>query len=184
LPVVKLIVAPGLSLRSGGVFYSKSHTALLMQALPGHKVFSIIASGNDTRINMTVNSQKPRILIVDDNFAIRDLIKSFYEEYDLELIEAVNGKDAVEMARACTPDLILLDLQMPVLNGYEAATILKNDEAVKDIPILVVTGQEHGEVAERINGMYDGYVSKPFKKADLIRATIECLPGSLPGIIN
>ena len=125
---------------------------------------------------MTANFKKPRILIVDDNFVIRDLIKSFYEEYDFELIEAVNGQEAVEMARACTPDLILLDIQMPVLNGYEAAAILKNDEAVKDIPILVITGQEREEVEERINGMYDGYVSKPFKKADLIKATMQCLP--------
>lgn len=126
---------------------------------------------------MTVNFKKPRILIVDDNFIIRDLIKSFYEEYDFELFEAVNGQDAVTMARACTPDLILLDIHMPVLNGYEAAALLKNDEAVKDIPILIVTGQERDEVAERIDGMYDGFVRKPFKQDDLIKATIQCLPG-------
>ena len=126
---------------------------------------------------MTINFEKPRILIVDDNFIIRDLIKSFYEEYDFELIEAVNGQEAVDLARACKPDLILLDIQMPFLNGYEAAAILKNDEAVKDIPILIITGQERGEVAEQINGMYDGYVRKPFKQDDLIKATKQCLPG-------
>jgi two-component system sensor histidine kinase EvgS len=126
---------------------------------------------------MTINFEKPRILIVDDNFVIRDLIKAFYEEYDFELFEAVNGQDAIMMAHAYTPDLILLDIHMPVLNGYEAAAILKNDEAVKDIPILIVTGQELGEVAERIEGMYDGFVRKPFKQDDLIKATIQCLPG-------
>jgi CheY-like chemotaxis protein len=125
---------------------------------------------------MALIFEKPCILIVDDNFAIRDLIKLFYEEYDLELIEAVNGKDAVAVARAYRPDLILLDIQMPVLNGYEAAAILKNDEAVKDIPILIITGQEQGEVAERINGMYDGYLSKPFNQAELMKATMQCLP--------
>ena len=128
---------------------------------------------------MTEHFKKPRILIVVDNFVIRDLIKSFYEEYEFELIEAVNGQEAVAMARACTPDLILLDIQMPVLNGYEVAAILKNDEAFKAIPILVITSQERGDVAEQINGLYDGYVSKPFKKADLIRATIQCLPGKI-----
>jgi two-component system, NarL family, sensor histidine kinase EvgS len=126
---------------------------------------------------MAIKSEKPRILIVDDNFVIRDLIKEFYEGYDFDLIEAANGQEAVEMARACTPDLILLDIQMPVMNGYEAAAILKNDEAVKDIPIFVITGQEPGEVEERINGMYDGYVRKPFKQDDIIKATIQCLPG-------
>ncbi len=128
---------------------------------------------------MTVNCEKPCILIVDDNFVIRDLIKSFYEEYDFALIEAVNGQDAVTMARACTPDLILLDIQMPVLNGFEAAAILKKDGAVKDIPILIITGQERWEVEERIDGMYDGYVRKPFKQDDLIQATIQCLPGRM-----
>ena len=128
---------------------------------------------------MTEHFKKPRILIVVDNFVIRDLIKSFYEEYEFELIEAVNGQEAVAMARACTPDLILLDIQMPVLNGYEVAAILKNDEAFKAIPILVITSQERGDVAEQINGLYDGYVSKPFKKADLIQATIQCLPGKI-----
>jgi two-component system sensor histidine kinase EvgS len=125
---------------------------------------------------MALIFEKPCILIVDDNFAIRDLIKLFYEEYDLELIEAVNGKDAVAVARAYTPGLILLDIQMPVLNGYGAAAILKNDETVKDIPILIITGQEQGEVAERINGMYDGYLSKPFNQAELMKATMQCLP--------
>jgi len=73
---------------------------------------------------MTVHLKKPRILIVDDNCVIRNVIKSFFNEYDVELIMAVNGQEAVEMARACTPDLIMLDIQMPVLNGYEAAALL------------------------------------------------------------
>ena len=128
---------------------------------------------------MTVHLKKPRILIVDDNCVIRNVIKSFFNEYDVELIMAVNGQEAVEMARACTPDLIMLDIQMPVLNGYEAAALLKNDESVKAIPILVITGQEYGQIAERLNGMYDGFVSKPFKKAALINATIHYLPGTI-----
>jgi two-component system, NarL family, sensor histidine kinase EvgS len=125
---------------------------------------------------MTLRFKKPRILIVDDSIVIRDLIKSFYDVYGFDLIEAVNGQEAVERARACIPDLILLDIHMPVMNGYKAAAILKNDEAVKHIPILVITGQEQGEVLEQIRGMYDGYMSKPFYKADLIEATMQYLP--------
>jgi len=130
-------------------------------------------------LTMNINFKKPRILIVDDNFVIRDLIKSFYEDYNFELIEAVNGQEAVEMARTCIFDLILLDIQMPVLSGYEAAVILKNDEAVKNIPIVVITGQERDEVEERIKGMYDGYVNKPFKKSHLIKATMKYLQNIL-----
>ena len=128
---------------------------------------------------MVGNFKKPRILIADDNFIIRDLIRSFYEAYNFELIEAVNGQEAVDMALACKFDLILLDIQMPVLNGYEVAAILKNDKDVKDIPIVVITCKERGEVENRINGMYNGYVNKPFKKAHLMKATMNYLQRSI-----
>ncbi|MBN2105937.1 MAG: response regulator [Deltaproteobacteria bacterium] len=128
---------------------------------------------------MAGNFIKPRILIADDNFVIRDLIKSFYEDYNFELIEAVNGQEAVEMVRTCIFDLILLDIQMPLLNGYEVAAILKNDKDVKDIPIVVITSHEHGEVEDRINGLYEGYVNKPFKKSHLMKATMKYLQRSI-----
>ncbi len=127
------------------------------------------------RLNMDVHFKKPRILIVDDSRHIRDVIRSFYDEYGFDVLEAVNGREAVEMARTHAPDLILLDIQMPVMNGYEAAVILKNDKALKDIPLLVLTGQAFCEVTERISGMYDGYLSKPFNQEDLIKETMQCL---------
>jgi CheY-like chemotaxis protein len=114
---------------------------------------------------MTIGLEKTRILIVDDSIVIRDLIRLFYYEFDVELIEAVSGTQAVEVACSCTHDLIPLDAQMPVMAGCEVAAILKNDEAVKNVPILVITGQWRGKVAALIRGMYDGYLSKPFKKA-------------------
>lgn len=113
---------------------------------------------------MNADFQKARILIADDNSVVRNLIKTFYHGYGFKLAEAINGQQAVEMARACMPDLILMDIQMPVLNGYEAASILKHDKAVKAIPILVITSLEGGEVASRLKDAYDGYVKKPFKK--------------------
>jgi len=128
---------------------------------------------------MTANSEKPRILIADDTRKTRDLIRLFYDEYDFDLFEAVNGREAVEMARKCSPDLILLDLQMPVMNGCEAAVILKNDKSVKDIPLLFMTGQAFAEETEWLSGMSDGYLSKPFQQADLIHATMQCLPDLL-----
>ncbi len=128
---------------------------------------------------MTVDCEKQRILIVDDASVIRDLIKSFYDGYGFELIEAANGLEAVAIASACIPDLILLDIEMPGMNGYEVAATLKNDKAVKDIPILVITGLEPKAVIERMSGMYEGFLSKPFQKSDLIKATLQCLPGIL-----
>lgn len=120
-----------------------------------------------------------RILIVDDVTFIRDLIKSFYDGYDFELLEAANGQEAVAMARASPPDLILLDIQMPVMNGREAAAILKSDAGLKSVPILVVTGLERQEAAQQMSGLCDGFLAKPFKKADLISATLQHMPGMM-----
>lgn len=128
---------------------------------------------------MTENFENICILISDDDKSMRDIIKFLYAAYDFKLIEAVNGQEAVEMARTYKPHLILLDLEMPVLNGFEAAAILKNDEAVKDIPIIIITGQNHAVVSKRINGLYAEFLSKPINKADLIRATIQCLPTAI-----
>ncbi len=126
---------------------------------------------------MIEGAAKPRILVVDDLKLIRDLIRSFYEEYDVRLFEAVDGQEAVDLARACRPDLILLDMQMPKMNGYEAAAVLKQDEAVKKIPILVITGTDVAVADGQMGGLCEGYVSKPFQKDELIAATMPYLLG-------
>jgi CheY-like chemotaxis protein len=120
-------------------------------------------------------NDKPRILIVDDEAFMRDLIKSFYSNYDFELIEAANGQEALEAARAYSLDLILLDILMPVMNGYEAAALLKADESLKAIPLIIITGQERMVVDEHIKDMYDAFLIKPFEKIGLIKATMDFL---------
>jgi two-component system, OmpR family, response regulator MprA len=128
---------------------------------------------------MPSSSKKPRILIVDDDPIIRYLLKRFYACYDFELFEAVNGQQAIEMAPIYKPDLILLDIQMPVCNGYTTVAILRTHEATKDVPILLITGQEFEEVKDKTRGMYDAYLSKPFFKDDLIQATLRFLPDAV-----
>jgi CheY-like chemotaxis protein len=128
---------------------------------------------------MTVNFEKPRILIVDDDTTIRNLLKRFYACYDFELIEAVNGLQAIEIAPTCKPDLILLDIQMPECNGYTTVAILRNHEATMDVPIILITGQEIEEVKNKARGMYDEYLKKPFRKEDLIQATLRYLPDAV-----
>jgi CheY-like chemotaxis protein len=125
---------------------------------------------------MPVNFKKPRILIVDDDPINRNLIKSFYACYDFELFETVNGQKAIEMAPIYKPDLILLAIQMPVFNGYTTIAILRNHEATNDVPIILITGKELEEVKDKASGMYDEYLSKPFLKDDLIKATLRFLP--------
>lgn len=125
---------------------------------------------------MPVHLKKPRILIVDDDTTIRNLLKKFYACYDFELFEAVNGQQAIEMAPTYKPDLILLDIQMPECNGYTTIAILRNHAATRDVPILLITGQEFEEVKAKASGLYDEYLSKPFRKEDVIQATLRFLP--------
>jgi CheY-like chemotaxis protein len=80
------------------------------------------------------------------------------------------------MAPTCKPDLILLDIQMPECNGYTTVAILRNHVATKYVPILLITGQEFEQVKEKARGMYEAYISKPFRKDDVIQATLRYLP--------
>jgi CheY-like chemotaxis protein len=130
-------------------------------------------------ITLPVNSKKPRILIVDDDTTIRNLLKMFYASYDFEFFEAVNGQQAVDMAPTCKPDLILLDIQMPECNGYTTIAILRNHEATRDVPIILITGQDSKEVENKAGGLYDDYLHKPFRKDDIIQATLRFLPGAV-----
>ena len=83
--------------------------------------------------------QKPKILIVDDDPLNRKLLCSLLAVGAYETIIAMEGKTAVEKARSEHPDLILMDIMMPVMDGYEATAILKKDPDTKDIPIIMIT---------------------------------------------
>ena len=126
---------------------------------------------------MLVNLKKARIMIVDEDPAIRNLLKRFYASYDFDLFEAIHGQQAIEMAPVYRPDLILLDIQMLVLNGYTTIAILRTHEVTSDVPIILITGQE--EAKSKARGLYDEYLSKPFCKNDLIQATLKFLPGAV-----
>jgi len=97
-----------------------------------------------------------------------------------ELIEAVNGEDGVKQAQSERPDLILMDIQMPVLDGYEATRQIKADPSLKATPIIAVTSYAlSGDQAKARNAGCDGYVSKPFSPRDLLAKVREYLPNTV-----
>ncbi len=116
------------------------------------------------------------ILIVDDVAYNREILKAYLEPCDVRLLFAENGKEAVEQARVHCPDLILLDMKMPVMNGYEAARILKNDDASKTIPIIAVTASALTQDEEMISRLCDGYLRKPVSQNETIHVLMETLP--------
>jgi len=83
-------------------------------------------------------------------------------------IEAEDGRRAVDMARDHHPDLILMDMKMPVMGGREATEILRVGDDTKDIPIIAVTASAMKDAEEEISALCDGYLKKPVKKAELI----------------
>ena len=124
----------------------------------------------------TITFEPASILIVDDIDYNREMLRVFLEPYSFKLIEAQNGKEALNQADKHHPDLILLDMKMPVMDGYEASEILSNDEELKDIPVIAVTAFAFKQDEEIIFKLCDGYLRKPVTRAQLIRELTKYLP--------
>ena len=105
---------------------------------------------------------KKTALIVEDDERNRRLFRDLLRFRGFEVLEAGNGKEGVDAARAKRPDLILMDIQMPVMDGLEAIGILKADPGTRGIPVLAVTSYAMKDEEERIRAAgCDGYISKP-----------------------
>lgn len=109
-------------------------------------------------------------LIVDDKELNRLVLKEMLETAGFSTIEAENGKTACERALEYGPDLVFMDIKMPVMDGYAAVRLLKDDPATKAIPIFALTASAFTNDERRIlEAGFDGYLAKPFKRADLFR---------------
>jgi CheY-like chemotaxis protein len=111
------------------------------------------------------------VLIVDDKPANRSLFVDMLGPLDFELIEAVNGREAIEKAEQFTPDLILMDLIMPVLNGYAATRQIRELPKIKDTVIIIaVSASAFGEDRQRsLETGCNGFVAKPFRLETLLQ---------------
>ncbi len=109
-----------------------------------------------------------KILIAEDIPMHRWLIRDILTYHRYEVIEAENGEEAVRIAREQKPDLIIMDIQMPVMNGYDAIRILKNDPVTKDLKILAVTSfAMAGDREKALETGADDYMSKPINTREL-----------------
>ena len=105
---------------------------------------------------------KGRILVVEDNMDNYELVRFILERAGYDVFLAVNGRDGVDAARFQQPDLILMDLGLPEMDGWLAAEKLKSDERTKSIPLFALTAHTlPGERKRAIQAGCDGYVSKP-----------------------
>ncbi len=124
---------------------------------------------------------KGRILVVEDNMDNYELVRFVLERAGYDVFLAVNGRDGVDAARAQRPDVILMDLTMPEMDGWVAAEKMKADHVTKSIPLIAITA--HTLPRDRYRALqagYEGYVSKPIHVQsflELIAETFEKLNG-------
>ena len=146
----------------------------------GHiSVESTLAEGATFRVHLfsrcspaNGDRMKKRILVAEDHEDNRQILRDLLASADFEMIEARDGGQAVAMAEASRPDLILMDIQLPVINGYEATRRIKAQPSLKTIPIIIVTSYAlSGEEKNARQAGCDDYVAKPFSPRQLL-ATI------------
>jgi two-component system, cell cycle response regulator len=118
-----------------------------------------------------------KILSVDDSKTIRIIVKRAFSTYDCTVVEAGNGEEGLAAAAAEKPDLILLDITMPVMDGVTMLTKLKEDANLKGIPVIMLTAESGRENVAYIAklGVRD-YMVKPFKDEELIEKVVRIVP--------
>ena len=117
-----------------------------------------------------------RILVVEDTEDNRQIMRDLLSAAGFEILEASDGATGVAMAAEHRPDLILMDIQLPVIDGYEATRRIKADPATKDIPVVAVTSYAlAGDEAKTREAGCDAYIAKPFSPRSLLARVRELL---------
>ena len=110
------------------------------------------------------------ILNVEDNEANRKIVRYLFTSKGYKVIEAMDGEEGVRMAEQERPDIILMDVQLPKIDGYEAARRIKANPDLRDIPIIAVTSFAlSGDDVKAMEAGCDDYIAKPFKPRDLLK---------------
>ncbi len=123
--------------------------------------------------------KKARILAVDDDEKILRVIEALLTPHGYEVVFAHDGRQAITAMASAKPDLVLMDIFMPEMDGYTALTAIRKDVATREVPVVVVTavGQElNRKLAESLGAA--GYITKPFKSAELVETINRLLPTS------
>ncbi len=156
-----------------------------LSGVPVGESLSPPAPAQDPPLGLSIPPET-RILIVDDLDFNRKLLVSFLKEFSPVLFEAANGREALDLVRRHRPDIILMDISMPVMDGCEAARRLKNDgNGLESIPLLAITASAMEDDRTRIlDAGFDGYLAKPLLRNLMLRKVSEMLAGTEPAEPN
>lgn len=113
--------------------------------------------------------QESKVLVVDDNLQNLELILAYLEDLDCQTLSAEGGQEALQIIENDPPDLVLLDVMMPKMSGFEVCKRIKGNPKTSEIPIIMVTAlSEMGDIERAINSGTDDFLSKPVNKWELL----------------
>ena len=114
----------------------------------------------------------PDFVVIDDESEIRDILAEVLESQGHKVFKAAGGKEGVEIIRRVRPDLVLLDLKMPGMDGYQVLEVIRGDEDLRSIPVIILTALKMPK--QVIDGLRKGandYITKPFNMDELLART-------------
>jgi len=166
---------------SGATILSDGSVALILDV--GALVYMDVAAAAtietdhvEVEVAKTDTQRKVTVMVVDDSITVRKVSTRLLERNNMNVMTAKDGVDAVAVLQEQIPDVFLLDIEMPRMDGYELATHIRNDEKMKDIPIIMITsrtGDKHRQRAMDIG--VNRYMGKPFQEVDLLQNIAEIL---------
>jgi CheY-like chemotaxis protein len=134
---------------------------------------------------MTNKLQRPRVLLVDDYPDAREMYSEYLEFSGFDVVEAGNGMEALQRAVDTAPDIILMDLSLPVMDGWEATRRLKADQRTRRIPVVALTGHALAGISEGAKQAgCDAFVTKPCLPEDLVREIRKILDAPSSSIVK
>ena len=132
-------------------------------------IVSVLPLNTDNENLDKFKFEKSTILVVDDIQINRELIIEYLSIFPFEILQAENGQEGIEMAIKHQPDIILMDMKMPEMDGFEATTLLKRKNEVKNIPVVAVTASAMKESEKEIRNICDSFIRKPFSRVTLLK---------------
>jgi chemosensory pili system protein ChpA (sensor histidine kinase/response regulator) len=121
-------------------------------------------------------SRQPLVMVVDDSITMRKVTSRVLDNHLIEVMTAQDGLDAIEQLHNRVPDLMLLDIEMPRMDGYELLEHVRADARLRHVPVIMITsraGQKHRQKARKAGA--NGYMTKPYQEAELLEKVSEVL---------
>jgi len=123
-----------------------------------------------TKPKPETGAEKPRVMVVDDYPDAREMYSEYLEYCGFDVVQAANGMEALQRAVEASPDIILMDLSLPVMDGWEATRRLKADKRTANIPVVALTGHALAGISEGAKKAgCDAFVTKPCLPEDLVK---------------